>query len=137
MNDFPRRVLIPLLLGILLAHRADGAAAGGDIVATDGTLMFRVGAATGMRSVLSDFSNAAQGPTGSSFRVPATAAGAVYVTDNAPDDKGRLYQVFADGTRIVLSDATNAAQGNPWHTPYGVAVDTDGSILVSDRGFGG
>ena len=137
MNAHPRRMLIPLLFGILLAHRAHGAAAGGDIVATDGTLMFRVDAATGMRSVLSDFSNAAQGPTGSSFSVAATAAGAVYVTDNAPDDKGKLFQVFADGTRIVLSDANNAAQGDPWHTPYGVAVDTDGSILVSDRGIGG
>lgn len=130
-------MLIPLLLGMLLAPRAHGAAAGGDIVATDGTLMFRIDAATGTRAVLSDFSNAAQGPTGSSFSVAATAAGAVYVTDNAPDDKGRLYQVFADGTRIVLSDANNSGQGNPWHTPYGVAVDTDGSILVSDRGFGG
>jgi hypothetical protein len=130
-------MLIPLLIGILFAHRAHGAAAGGDIVATDGTLMFRVDAATGMRSLLSDFSNAAQGPTGTSFSVAATAAGAVYVTDNAPDDMGKLFQVFADGTRIVLSDASNGAQGSPWHTPYGVAVDTDGSILVSDRGFGG
>src|SRR5215470_15237229 len=137
MNAHPRRTFIPLLLAILLAHRAHGAAAGGSIVATDGTLMFRVDATTGMRSVLTDFSNATQGPTGASFSVAATAAGAVYVTDNAPDDKGKLFQVFADGTRIVLSDANNPAQGDPWHTPYGVAVDTDGSILVSDRGFGG
>src|SRR4051812_44901589 len=118
-----------VLLGSLVASRSH-AAVGGDIVAADGTLLFRVDRVTGARTVLSDFHDATQGPVGSSFCVAAGPGGTVYVTDGASDQSGKLFQVSADGSRVVRSDATNATQGDPWHTNHGVFVDVDGSILV-------
>src|SRR6476620_8289633 len=102
----------------------------GDIIAASGTFLFRIDPTTGVRTALSDFSNAAQGPTGSSFRVATGAGGVIYVTDGASDQQSKLFKVLANGTRIVVSDATNAAQGLPWHTTDTPAVDTDGTILV-------
>ncbi len=130
-------MFLMFLVGALAANRAEATAQPGDILVADGTLMFAVNPTTGLRTVLTDFSNATQGPTGSSFRVATGPGGVIYVTDGASDQLSKLFQVFADGTRVVLSDATNAAQGLPWHTTDTPAVDTDGSILVSDRGIGG
>jgi two-component system CheB/CheR fusion protein len=125
-----------VVLAPLAASRAH-ASPPGDLVAADGTLLFRVDAVTGTRTVLSDFHDPAQGPVGSSFDVAPGPGGTVYVTDGASDESGKLFQVSADGTRTVRSDATDPTQGDPWHTPHGVFVDQDGSILVSDRGMGG
>jgi hypothetical protein len=129
-------MLLFFLVGVLATNRAQ-AAQPGDIIAADGRLLFAINPTTGIRTVLSDFSNAAQGPTGSSFRVATGPGGVIYVTDGASDQLSKLFQVFSDGTRVVVSDSTNSAQGLPFHTTDTPAVDTDGSILVSDRGIGG
>ena len=132
-----RILFLVLLLSVAISNRAEAVAQPGDILVADGTLMFAVNPATGARTILTDFSNATQGPTGSSFRVATGPGGVIYVTDGASDQKSKLFRVFADGTRTVVSDATNASQGLPWHTTDTPAVDIDGTILVSDRGFGG
>ena len=41
------------------------------------------------------------------------------------------------GQRTVLSDFANPAQGPVGFAPFGVTFDSDGSILVTDKGFGG
>jgi hypothetical protein len=130
-------VMVMMLTSPWLVSRAAAAAQPGDILVADGTLIFAVNPTTGARTVLTDFSNPAQGPTGSSFRVATGPGGLIYVTDGSSDQLSKLYRVFADGTRVVVSDAANPAQGLPWHTTDTPAVDADGSILVSDRGFGG
>ena len=109
----------------------------GDLISADGRLMLRTDPTTGVRTVLTDFTNAAEGPTGSAYRVATGTGGVIYVTDGASDEQSRLFQVFANGTRIVVSDSTNGTQGSPFHTTDSPAVDTDGSILVTDRGIGG
>ena len=143
-----RNPAIYIVMASLVVSLAAGAGGGpsiadaagpqmGDILAADGRLLFSVDHVTGARTILTDFANAAQGPTGSSFTVATGLDGSIYVTDGASDQKGKLFKVFFDGTRSVLSDATDSTQGDPWHTTDTVAVDADGSILVSDRGFGG
>ena len=129
-------MLLVFLVGVLVANRAQAAQAG-DLLAADGRLLFAIDPTTGVRTILSDFSNAAQGPTGSAFRVATGSGGVIYVTDGASDQLSKLFQVFSDGSRAVVSDSTNALQGLPFHTTDTPFVDTDGSILVSDRGIGG
>jgi hypothetical protein len=112
----------------------------GDLVAnvfSGSSLIVKVDTTTGMRTVVSDFANALQGPTGSVFYLGADASGNIYATDGHSGDLGKLFKVLPDGTRTLLSDASNVLQGPPWHTPYGVGLDIDGSILVTDRGQGG
>ena len=111
----------------------------GDIVAIGGGgTVLKVDPITGLRTVITNFTNPLQGPT---YPYPggltAGACGAIYVTDQLTDEVGKLYRVFPDGTRSLVSDAANPQQGNPWHTPYGLGLDSDGSILVTDRGIGG
>jgi hypothetical protein len=110
----------------------------GDIVVASGSAgVFRVDPTSGMRALLSNFANAAQGPTGVAGSLAVDACHAIYVTDQASDQLGKLFEVFPDGTRIVRSNATDGTQGPAWYTPFGVGVDADGSILVTDRGAGG
>ncbi len=108
----------------------------GDIIATRGDLLLAVNPVTGVRTVLSDFSNPAQGPTGSSERVATGPGGAIYVIGNIGQQLG-LYGVSPNGTRVIVSDPANSAQGPPFHSADTPAVDIDGSILVTDRGIGG
>ncbi len=122
--------------------------AAGTILVTDtfaGTNMqgglFRVDAATGARTLLSDFGNAAQGPTGNqAYDVAIEAAGTILVLDYfaATDGKGALFRVDPDtGDRTLLSDFGDDAQG-PGGTkdPVGVAVEAAGTILIADYGAG-
>jgi hypothetical protein len=110
----------------------------GDIVAASGSAgILKVDPTTGMRTLLSDFTNAAQGPTGVAGSLAVHACDAIYVTDQRSDRLGKLFKVFPDGTRTLFSDATDVTQGPFWQTPYGLGLDTDGSILVTDRGNGG
>ena len=125
------RLALPFLFGFIPPHAVHAFQAG-DILAADGPRLFAVDPTTGVRTLLSDFFNAAQGPTGTAFRVATGPGGVIYATDSE-----KLFQVFSDGTRVVLSDAANAAQGLPFHSVDTPAVDIDGSILVTDRGIGG
>jgi hypothetical protein len=105
----------------------------GDIIAADGFVLFAIDPTTGARTALSTFSNAAQGPTGNAGRVATGPGGVIYVVGGA----NILFRVSSNGMRVVVSDPTNASQGLPFHSPDTPAVDTDGSILVTDRGIGG
>ena len=110
----------------------------GDILVAAGFgLVAKVNPTSGMRTLVSDFTNAAQGPTGFPGSLAAGACGVYYATDQNSDATGKLFRVAPNGTRTLLSDAVNAAQGAPWQTPFGLGLDSDGSVLVTDRGNGG
>jgi len=136
-NGRLRLGLVGLLLVAGLAHGANDCKRGDIIVAAGYGLLMRVDPVTGMRSVISDFNNALQGPTGFAGNVTAVYCRAIYATDQASDQHGKLFKVLPDGTRTLLSDAGNPLQGDAWYTPFGLGIDTDGSILVTDRGQGG
>jgi glucose/arabinose dehydrogenase len=124
--------------------------ASGDILAIDpdfdGTgngVLFRVNPTNGMRTVLSDFNNLMQGPTGREPEdVTLDAAGNILVTDATAGtgNKGTLFRVNSmTGTRAVLSDFGNAGQGPTGQDIEGVVVEATGDILVIDdvTGLGG
>ena len=114
------------------------AAVPGEIIVAAGSgHVVRVDPLTGKRALINDFSNALQGPTGFAGSLTVDTDGTMYVTDQATDEVGKLFKVLPDGTRTLHSDATDATQGLPWHTPFGLGIDSDGSILVTDRGYGG
>jgi len=108
----------------------------GDIL-VGGAQILKVDPVTGMRALVSDFTNPLQGPTGYASNITAGDCDAIYATDQHTGEIGKLFKVLPDGTRTVLSDAANPVQGFPWHTPFGLGIDLDGSVLVTDRGIGG
>ena len=122
-----------LLLAGGLAHGASNCKRG-DIIVAAGGIVIRVDPVTGMRSLLSDFTNPGQGVTGSAASITGVDCDSIFVTDHA--SAGKLFRILPDGTRTVLSDATNVAQGPAWYVPFGLGVDLDGSVLVTDRGQG-
>jgi hypothetical protein len=108
----------------------------GDIIAAAGFgLVFKVDPVSGKRSLISDFQNAQQGPTGFPANVTAGTCDAIYAVDQAIG--GKLFKVLIDGTRTLVSDAANALQGPAWQVPFALGLDADGSILVTDRGVSG
>jgi uncharacterized repeat protein (TIGR03803 family) len=109
----------------------------------NGAALWRVNG--GIRTKLSDFNNAAQGPTGTSPEgVALDASGHIYVADaeagsqcnlpSAADRCGALFRV--DGTtgqRTLVSDFGNVSQGPTGEDPNALAFDpTDGTVLVLD-----
>jgi len=109
----------------------------GDILVASIGKVLRVDPLTGKRSLLSDFTNPDQGPTGVAQSITAGDCDGIYVTDQASDQSGKLFKVFPNGLRTLLSDAKNVGQGMAWYTTSGLGVDLDGSVLVTDRGQGG
>ncbi len=97
-------------------------------------------AASGLRFLVSDFGNAAQGPQGvNPFGLALEAAGTVLVIDQAAGTGGlgALFRVdAASGNRSVVSDFGNAAQGPQGVNPRGLALEAAGTILVIDPGAG-
>jgi hypothetical protein len=90
---------------------------------------------TGFRTLLSDFGNAAQGPTGAHPQgVVLGLAGAILVVDmDASFGPGRLFSVdAATGARTVLSDFANRTQGPGGFDPFDLALGPGGTILVTD-----
>jgi cysteine-rich repeat protein len=97
-------------------------------------LLFRVNPATGARTVLSDFGNPAQGPTGQSpFGVAVVDTNTILVIDGqGVGGTGTLFLVNATtGARTILSDFGNAAQGPLGVDPVGIALGA-GGILITD-----
>src|SRR5262245_32507379 len=94
--------------------------------------LFRVSPSTGVRTLLSDFGNAAQGPLGAQpWGVAVEATGTILVIDSGAG----LFRVSpSTGARTLLSDFGNAAQGPLGVEPIGVAVEVAGTILVTTRG---
>lgn len=122
--------------------RALGIESGGAVLVADnssgagfrGTL-FRMSPATGIRTVLSDFANAAQGPLGTDpLGVAIESAGTILVADpgGAQGDPNLLFRVDpATGMRTILSDFTDPAQGPTGENPSGLTLDHTGRILVA------
>jgi hypothetical protein len=124
--------------GLILVTDDDG----GTDLAPDSTVagngaLFSVNATTGVRTLLSDFDNVTQGPTGVNpvgvAIVPLTQPGAILVIDflAGTDGAGALFSVDpTTGRRTVLSDFGNPQQGPVGGDPVDVAMGTGGDILV-------
>lgn len=94
--------------------------------------LFRIDAASGARTVLSDFGNPSQGPEGVARDIPlpfidvaVESSGNILVTaiDTGMDKKGALFRVDAKtGARRILSDFGDTAQGPLGQNPVGVTV---------------
>jgi hypothetical protein len=121
--------------------------AGGTLMVSDreaGTntkgALFSVNSSTGVRSLLSDFGNAAQGPLGQDPNDAAPDAnGNLLVVDiNAgTNQQGALFLVIAStGGRTLLSDFGNAGQGPLGVDPFDVTLGAGGAILVTDPSAG-
>lgn len=99
-------------------------------------VLFAVAAATGARTVLSDFGNAGSGALGDSpIAVAIATTGEVLVlTDRGgTGDRGVLFRINATtGMRTALSDFGNAAQGAVGPSTSGLHVSTAGEILALD-----
>jgi DNA-binding beta-propeller fold protein YncE len=101
----------------------------------DPNLLFRVDPATGMRTILSDFTDPGQGPTGENpSGLALDYAGRILVATGQTGTglRGVLFRVDpATGTRELLSDFGDANQGPRGDLPYGVALEPGGTILVT------
>jgi len=108
-----------------------------DMAAGTGGLgaLFRVDPATGSRSILSDFGNAAQGTIGSSPRkVALESSGNLLVVDAGAR---KLFRVDPSaGSRTVVSDFANGAQGPTATTPISLRIEASGNVLIVDRDGG-
>lgn len=101
---------------------------------TDGIgQLFRVDATNGVRTVISDFGNPAQGPLGD---LPQGLAlftnGDLYVTDrDAPNGDGGLFRVDKiTGFRTLITDLSDNAQGPTGESAHDVAEGPGGAILL-------
>ena len=106
----------------------------GDIIASAGYgAVVKVNPTTGMRSQISDFTDAQAGATGFPGNITAGVCGTMY----ASDQRAQLFRIYPDGTRSLVSDAANATQGPAWNTAFALGLDSDGRVLVTDRGVSG
>ncbi|CAN5754321.1 hypothetical protein BH20PSE1_BH20PSE1_20630 [soil metagenome] len=135
------RVLGLSLLAILALDAAPAAADETYVVDHDAGsgaagALFRVDAASGNRSLVSDFGNAAQGPLGADpSGLALEASGTVLVIDFSAgtDFGGALFRVdAASGNRTLVSDFGDAAQGPLGSAPFGLALEAAGTVLVID-----
>jgi len=125
-NSGPNRAMGLALAAVLLlaagfAQGASDCKRGDIIVAAGYGLLMKVDPVTGVRTVLSDFNNALQGPTGFAGNVTAIDCNAIYATDQASDQHGKLFKVLPDGTRTLLSDAGIFCRERPGTRPLGSA----------------
>jgi hypothetical protein len=119
--------------------------AAGTILVTDlnaGTAgrgaLFTVHPTTGARTILSDFGDASQGPTGENpLGLTVDAAGTILVVDfgAGTGGLGALFAVDpADGSRTIVSDFGDGTQGPIGADPGGITIGASGTILVVDAG---
>jgi hypothetical protein len=100
---------------------------------------------TGMRTMVSDFGDAGEGPIGSQpasvrLGLPDEALVVDYDTLSPVGGTatGMLYSVdLATGARIALSDFGDVALGPTGRDPMDLAIESSGSVLVVDTGTGG
>ena len=95
---------------------------------------------SGVRTLLSDFNNPAQGPLGvDPLSVALEATGDILVADFDAGRKfrGVLFRVDpVSGLRTLLSDFNNRVQGPRGVEPAGVALEATDAILVTDEEAG-
>jgi hypothetical protein len=146
-----------VLAGILVAAvhapdrvvAADGFAIDLDAGTNQDGALFRLDLDTGNRTLISDFGDPTQGPGqaplgANPFALTATPDGLVVMVQRAGTPCatsvgcGALYVVDpATGARTPLSDFGDPAQGPTGITPFGIAVDANGDLLVADQDAGG
>ncbi|MFL9913722.1 NHL repeat-containing protein [Paraburkholderia sp. RL17-337-BIB-A] len=125
---------VSLVGGLLLAGSPPQAMSitGGDILVVDtgANKLFRVDPVTGVRSVISDFSNPAQGPLGQqALTGVAIGRGQIFVTDLFTGIFGVDPRT---GNRALLSNFNQGAvQGNLY---TGLAVDAFGRVVANLQG---
>jgi hypothetical protein len=116
---------------------------------TDGHgMLFRLDPATGVRTPLSDFGDAGQGPVfppGSNVLqdgprdVAVDASGSILVTESegGTNFQGALFRVDpSTGARTVISDFGDPTQGIVGQDPLDFAIESSGNILVIDFNAG-
>jgi hypothetical protein len=109
-----------------------------DILAGTGgaAALFRVDLRTGIRTVLSDFGNAGQGPLGSNpSDVAIEPSGAVLVVDQDSGSgiRGQLFRVDpVTGARTIVNDFGSGTKRG--QEPGQLALEASGDVLVSDSG---
>lgn len=100
--------------------------------------LFGVNPATGKRTTLSDLGNSAQGPTVYPNDLATGAGGVLVATGLSPTnaDLGLFVRIDpATGHRTLISEFTKSPSTG--YDPFGVAVQSKGVYLVTDRGSGG
>jgi DNA-binding beta-propeller fold protein YncE len=122
-------------------------AAPGDIFVTDFSAfggpggVIRVNAATGARTTVSENSNPVGGPSfGNPFGIAIRPDGQLLVVNlNSFDGTGGVIRVnAATGARKTVSENSAPVGGPSFQEPVGIALESDGGILVADSdAFGG
>ena len=100
--------------------------------------LFRVDPVSGLRTLVSDFGDATQGPTGP-IGLALEADGTVLVIDfiAGTNFQGALFRVDpVSGLRTLLSDFGDATQGLAGSDPFGLALEANGRVLVIDANAG-
>ncbi len=143
MRFFFITVFIFPLLSLSLASPSQAQLSNGDILVIDSSAgtggdgaLFSVDPTTGNRTVLSDFGNPAQGPTGvNPYAVAVESTGQILVVDYSAGTgfDGALFSVDPiTGNRTLLSDFGNPAQGPTGVNPIALAIGSTGQIFVVD-----
>lgn len=146
MSDFGDSAQGPL--GEDPVNLAQGAA--GEILIVDldaGTglngALFSVNPANGIRTLVSDFSDSAQGPLGQiplGVTLGPLGSGSeilVTVLSAGSSTNSALFRVNrSNGSRILISDFGDSAQGPLGEIPFGLTVNAAGEILVVDEDAG-
>ncbi len=99
----------------------------------DRGLLFHVNSLLGLRTIVSDFGDPAQGPLGDLPQgIALFSNGDLYVVDrDAPNSSGGLFRVDLDnGNRTLVSDLSDNGQGPTASNPFDVAEGSDGAIYV-------
>jgi hypothetical protein len=105
------------------------------------TFIYGIDPTTGQRHAISDLTDPSEGPTlAPRGRIAINSAGIVVASGadpSNPDDGLLLLVDPATGARTLLSDFADPSYGPTGFDPFGLAFDTTGGLLVTDRGQGG
>lgn len=102
--------------------------------------VIRVNPVTGARTTLSRNSAPVGGPRfDNAWDLVVAPNGDIYVIDDNPNAGGEVIRIDpVTGARTLISDNTNPAGGPAFVWPWGIALEADGDILISDKeAFGG
>ena len=107
----------------------------GDLITTNisSRSLVKLDPVSGQPTVLSDFTNAGQGPIGYPWAAVANSTGTAYATQGDASQVAVFAINTVTGSRTILSNFTDASQGPTAQTPRGLAVEGNGNLLVTDR----